>query len=67
MTLRKLEDTGNCKRKHCIALCGELVLEEAMNLSLERLSDDDDDDDDDDDERLHRHPARKNITTNFKM
>jgi hypothetical protein len=24
---------GNCKRKHQIALCGELVLDEAMGLS----------------------------------
>jgi hypothetical protein len=41
-----------------------------MGLSLERLpddnDDDDDDDDDDNDDRLHRHPARKNITTYFK-
>jgi hypothetical protein len=33
MTLRKIEDTGNRKRKHLIALCGEDNLEEAMDLS----------------------------------
>jgi hypothetical protein len=33
MTLRKREDTGNQKRKHWIALCGELALEETMDLS----------------------------------
>jgi hypothetical protein len=33
MALRKREDTGNCKRKHYIALCGELVLEEAADMS----------------------------------
>jgi len=35
-----------------------------MGLSLDRLPNDNDDDDDND--RLHRHPARKNITTDFK-
>jgi hypothetical protein len=29
MTLRKWEDAGNWKRKHCIALCETLALEEA--------------------------------------
>ena len=38
-------------------------MEGAVDLSVERLSDDDDDDDD----RLHRHPARKNVTRSFKM
>jgi len=33
MTLRKGEDTGNWKRKHQIAPCGELALGEAMDLS----------------------------------
>ena len=33
MTLRKREDNGNSKRKHQIALSGELALEEAMGLS----------------------------------
>ena len=32
MTLRKLEDTGNCVRKRYIALCGEIAVEEAMDL-----------------------------------
>jgi hypothetical protein len=31
--LRKREDAGNWKRKHLIALRGELALEEAMDLS----------------------------------
>jgi hypothetical protein len=31
MTLKKGEDTG--KRKHWFALCGELALEEATDLS----------------------------------
>jgi hypothetical protein len=31
--LRKGQDTVNSKRKHYIALCGELALEEAMDLS----------------------------------
>jgi hypothetical protein len=30
---RKILIRGNCKRKYYIALCGELVLEEAMDLS----------------------------------
>jgi hypothetical protein len=33
MTLRKREDARIGKRKHQIALCGQLVLEEAMDLS----------------------------------
>jgi hypothetical protein len=33
MIFRKLEGVGNRKRKHQIALCGELALEEAVNLS----------------------------------
>jgi hypothetical protein len=33
MTLRKRQGTVNRKRKHHIALCGELVLEEAKDLS----------------------------------
>jgi len=32
MTLRKREDTGNLKKKRWIALCGEFVLEEAVEL-----------------------------------
>jgi hypothetical protein len=38
-----------------------------MDLSLERPRDDGDDDYDYDyDDRVHRHPARRNITTNLK-
>jgi hypothetical protein len=33
MTLRRREVTGYLKRKHYIALCGELDLEEAVELS----------------------------------
>jgi hypothetical protein len=33
MPLRKYEDTEHRKRKHQIALCGELALEEATDLS----------------------------------
>jgi hypothetical protein len=33
MILRKLEGAGNRNRKHWIALCGELALEEAVDLS----------------------------------
>jgi len=33
MTLRKGEDTLIWKRKLCIALCGELALEEVLDLS----------------------------------
>jgi hypothetical protein len=32
MTLRKQEDTVNWKRKHYIALCGKLALEEPVDL-----------------------------------
>jgi hypothetical protein len=34
MSLRKREDIGNWKRKHWLTLCGELTLEEAMDLFL---------------------------------
>jgi hypothetical protein len=37
MILRKQEDTGSWRRKLRIALFGELSLEEAMNLSQDRL------------------------------
>jgi hypothetical protein len=33
MTLRKIKDTGNWKRKHQVIRCGELALEEAVDLS----------------------------------
>jgi hypothetical protein len=33
MTLREGENIGNWKRKHKIALCGELALEETVDLS----------------------------------
>ena len=33
MTLREGRDTGNWKRKHQIAFCRELALEEVMDLS----------------------------------
>jgi hypothetical protein len=33
--LKKRADTGNCKRKHWIALCGEFTFEEATDLSQE--------------------------------
>ena len=33
----KSEGTVNSQRKHYITLCGELALEEAMDLSQERL------------------------------
>jgi hypothetical protein len=32
MTFRKTEDIGTLKRKHYIALCGELALEETLDL-----------------------------------
>jgi hypothetical protein len=32
MTLRKREDIGNWKKKNYLALCGELDLEEGMDL-----------------------------------
>ena len=37
MTLRKGEDTGNWKIEHYMALCGELALEEATDLSSEYM------------------------------
>jgi hypothetical protein len=33
MALRKREDDGNSRRKHYIALCGELALKDFMDLS----------------------------------
>jgi len=33
------EDTVNCKRNHCIALCGELDLEEANGPVLRGTAD----------------------------
>jgi hypothetical protein len=33
MTLRERKGIGNLMRKHQTALCGELVLEEAVDLS----------------------------------
>ena len=36
ITIRKIKDTGNWKRKHWIALCGVLTLEEVMDLSQDR-------------------------------
>jgi hypothetical protein len=36
MTLRKTEGTGNWKRTHSIALCGELTVDEALELSWDR-------------------------------
>ena len=45
MTLMKGEDTRNWKRKHQNAFCGEVALEEAMNLLRDRLHDVDDDSD----------------------
>jgi len=35
MTLRKREETGNSKKKHAVALCGELALEEAVDMPEE--------------------------------
>jgi hypothetical protein len=37
MNLRKQEDTGSRRRKLRIELFGELILEEAMDLSQDRL------------------------------
>ena len=45
MSLRTEEDTLICRRKLWIAICGGIVLEEALNLSSDRLLDYDDDDD----------------------
>jgi hypothetical protein len=39
MILRKGEDPGILKRKHQITLCGELGLDEAMDMSQDRLRD----------------------------
>jgi hypothetical protein len=36
MIVRKREDPGKCNRKHQIVLCGELAIEEALNLSQDR-------------------------------
>ena len=36
-TLRKKENIENVKRKHQIAPCGELAVEEAVHLSCDRL------------------------------
>ena len=46
MNLRIAEDTVIWRRKLWIAICGGIVLEEALDLSSDRLLDDDDDDDD---------------------
>ena len=40
MTIRKREDTGNLKNKHQITLCGVLFVDEAMDLSSDRLHND---------------------------
>jgi len=45
--LRKGNFNGNCKSKHQIALCAELTLEEALDLSSGRLRN----------ERIHEFPA----------
>jgi hypothetical protein len=37
MTVKKIEDTGNLKREHYIAMCGELTLEEDTKLSQDGL------------------------------
>jgi hypothetical protein len=37
VTLKRILDTGNLKRKHKIALYEELVLEKALDLSEDRL------------------------------
>jgi hypothetical protein len=37
MTLRKVEDKGNWKTKHWVAIYGELPSKEAMDLSQDRL------------------------------
>ena len=42
MTLRTEEDTLIWRRKLWIAICGGIVLEDALNLSSDRLLDDDD-------------------------
>jgi hypothetical protein len=35
MSLRKTENIADLKKKHYISLCGELAVEEAVELSLE--------------------------------
>jgi hypothetical protein len=40
MTLRKQEDSGKWKRKHLIALRGELAFEDVMDLTYDRIRDD---------------------------
>jgi hypothetical protein len=35
--LKEKEDTVDCKLKHKIAICRELVVEEVMSLSLDRI------------------------------
>ena len=42
MTLRKREETGAWKNKQQTALSGEVVFEEAMDFSYDRLWDNDD-------------------------
>jgi hypothetical protein len=45
MTLWKRENTRNLKRKHWVAVCGELALEETVGMSWDRdkiMADDDD-------------------------
>jgi len=37
MTIRKRENSGNFKKKHYIALGGEFALQEAIELSEDRL------------------------------
>jgi len=39
MTVSKGEDTGNWKRKHQIALYGDLAFEDTVGLSLDRQQD----------------------------
>jgi hypothetical protein len=43
------------RRKLWIAVCGGIILEEALNLSSDRLLDHDDNDDDDDDDDVSSH------------
>ena len=63
MTLGKRKGTRNWKRKHSIALSGELALNEAADLSQDRLRGDDGDDDDD---ILHIHDNRRSyVSCNF--
>jgi hypothetical protein len=37
MSIRKRENAGNWKRKHYTAICGELALEAAIDLSYDKL------------------------------